>query len=390
MKISNFNEYIKALIEVEVEGFFVERFINLCKINNIKIWDIVYINTGKISFKMASKEFKKIKPYVKRSKCRVKIKTKKGIYFDFFRYRKRRILLYLTIILFIIFTACSSFIWNIEIVGNEKIKTETISEIIKQNGVGIGKVKYLLSKGKLSDYIRANLYEAAWVGVDIKGTTLTINIKEKIISNEEDKTVPGNIVATKSAVITKIVAENGTAVYKTGSYINKGDVAIKGVIESEYIEPESVHASGVLKGIIQYEFKSEYKYKEKVKEYTGKSRFGIGAAINNKEFVLKYLPKEFKYDITNEAKKIRVFGVNISFIFNTYEEYILKDIVNTKDILVKKGEQDFNLFLNKILDVDSKVESKDVEIIETEDGIIYKVTVSVEENIGKFVKTGDK
>jgi hypothetical protein len=49
MKISNFNEYIKALIEVEAEGYFVERLINLCKINNIKIWDIVYVNTGKMS-----------------------------------------------------------------------------------------------------------------------------------------------------------------------------------------------------------------------------------------------------------------------------------------------------------------------------------------------------
>lgn len=390
MRISYINTYIKALLEIEAEGYFVERLINLCKINNIKIWDIEYINNGKITFKMSSKEFKKLKPYIKKSRCKVRIKSKKGIYFDLFRYRKRRLVIYMTAILLILFLAFSSFIWKIEITGNEKIAVEKIQELINQSGVHTGKAKYFISKGKLADYIRANLYEVAWVGVDINGTTLSVTIKEKIISDEEDKTIPGNIVATKSAVITKIIAENGTAAYKTGSYINKGEVAIKGVIESEYLEPTVVHASGILKGLIQYEFTKEYKYNEQIKEYTGKSRFGVGTAINNKEFVIKYLPKEFKYDITNSAKKIRVFGVNISFIFNTYEEYILKDIVNTKDILIKRGEQDTNLFLNKILTTDSKVENKNVEIIETKEGIIYKVTLSVEENIGEFVKTGDK
>ena len=31
-----------------------------------------------------------------------------------------------------------------------------------------------------------------------------------------------------------------------------------------------------------------------------------------------------------------------------------------------------------------------VEITETDEGIIYKLTVSIEENIGEFLKTGDK
>lgn len=390
MKISYINTYIKALIEVEAEGYFVERLINLCKINNVNIWDIEFVSDGKINFKMASKDFKKLKPYIKKSRCKVKIKSKKGIYFSFFRYRKRRLAVYLAGMLLILFFVFSSFIWNIEVVGNNNIDVQTIRQLISSKGVHTGKFKYSLSKGSLSDYIRANLYESAWVGVEIKGTTLFVTVKEKVISKEEDKTVPGDIVANKSAIITKIIAENGTAVYKTGSYINKGDIAIKGVIESQYLEPEQVHASGILNGLVQYEFKKEYKYKEQIKEYTGKSRRGMGVIINNKEFVVKCLPKEFKYDINIEAKKIRVFGVDISFVFNTYEEYILKDIVNTKDTLVAKGEQDFNLFLNDILKETSKVEDKNIEIIETKDGIIYKVTINVEENIGEFVKTGDK
>ena len=40
----DFNQYVKALIEVEVEGYFVERFINLCMINNIKMQVLFFIS----------------------------------------------------------------------------------------------------------------------------------------------------------------------------------------------------------------------------------------------------------------------------------------------------------------------------------------------------------
>ena len=390
MNVSNISTYIKALIEVEAEGFFVERLINLCKINNIKIWNINYINEGRIRFEISPKEFKKLKPYVKKSKCKIRIVKKKGIYFDLFKYRKRKLVIYLVLTVIVLSFIMSNFIWKVNITGNEKVETSKIQKVLDEAGIHKGNIKFLISKGKVADYIRANIYEIAWVGIDINGTTMNITIREKIISTEEDKTMLGNIVATKSAVISKIIAENGTARFKKGSYISEGSIAIEGIIESEHIEPTYVHASGILKGIVEYEFEKEYKYTEQIKEYTGKSKYGVGAGINNKEFLLKYLPKENKYDINSKAKIFEIFSVKFSFIFNTYDEYILKDIVRTKEELVQTGESDSSLYFEKILTGDSKVVDKKVEQIETKTGIIYKVKLSVEENIGKFIRTGEK
>ena len=306
-----------------------------------------------------------------------------------FRYRKRKLVIYLTIVLILLAFVMSNFIWHIDINGNDKVKTSVIEKLLEEAGVKKGKLKFLLSKGKVADYIRANLYEVAWVGIDIKGSTMKISITEKIISEEEDKTVPGNIIATKSAVISKIIAENGTAKLKTGSYITEGMVAIEGVIGSELMEPIKVHASGILKGIVVYTFEKEYKYKEQIKEYTGKTRYGVGVKINNKEFLLKCLPNENKYDINNKAKTFEIFSVGVSFIFNTYDEYILKDIVRTKEELASAGQKDSTLYFEKILTKDSRVVEEKVDQIDNKDGITYKVTLSVEENIGKFIKTGE-
>ncbi len=390
MKISNVGKNISSVLEVDVNGFFVERLINLLKQNGIDIWDIKYLNVGEVTFKVNSRNFKNIKPYIKKSKCKIKIISKRGIYFEMFRYRKRRVAIYLICGFLIIYLLFSNFIWNIEIVGNNKIAKDTILTLLNECKVRIGAYKGKISKGKVSDYIRANLYDAAWIGVDIKGTTIEIKVEEKIISTEEDKSIIGDIVAKKDAIITKLIADNGTAKYLTGSYIEKGSVLIEGTIYSELIGETKVHASGIARGEVEYKFEKEYALKNTIKEKTGKSMFGIGASINNKEFILKCLPKKNKYDITSKVRMFRFLGVNISLIFNTYEEYILKDIVNTKESLIIQGERESDLFLNQILTNDSKVKDKNVEIIDTKDGIKYKLTVIVEENIGEFLKTGDK
>ena len=81
-----------GVVTVQIEGFFTERFINLCRINNVKIWDIRNIVKGVVRFKINIYEFKKLKKIAKKTKCKVKIKDKKGIYFVLFKYRKRKLI----------------------------------------------------------------------------------------------------------------------------------------------------------------------------------------------------------------------------------------------------------------------------------------------------------
>ena len=235
MKISNIGRNMRATIEVSINGFFVERLINLLKQNGIEVWDIKPIGVGCVNFKVESKDFRKILPYTKKSKCKVKIVNKKGIYFKLFRYRKRRVAIYMVSLFFLAYLTCSNFIWNIEISGNNRIKNETIEALLRECETTVGTYKVKISKGKVADYIRSKVYDAAWIGVDIKGTTLSIKVEEKIMSNEEDRSIIGDIVAKKNAIITKIIAENGTARYLAGSYVEKDSILIEGVIKSEII-----------------------------------------------------------------------------------------------------------------------------------------------------------
>ena len=106
MKLTNNLRDVIGVVTVQIEGFFTERFINLCKINNIKIWDIRNIVKGIIRFKINIYDFKKLKKISKRTKCKMSIKGKKGLYFTYFKYRKRKlvfILLFLIVLFSILF-----------------------------------------------------------------------------------------------------------------------------------------------------------------------------------------------------------------------------------------------------------------------------------------------
>ena len=140
----------------------------------------------------------------------------------------------LAIVLITIFTL-SKFIWNIEVIGNEKINDDEIIQIANENNLKIGKFKNKVDTKKIINKLRLERDDIAWIGIEIKGTNAIIKIvesipKPNIIDDEEFC----NIVATKDAIIKKISAQNGTPVVKEGEIVKKGTVLIAGWLEGKY------------------------------------------------------------------------------------------------------------------------------------------------------------
>lgn len=390
MGISNNLKNIAGVVTVEIEGFFTERFINLCKINNIKIFDIRNVVKGVVRFKINISEFKKLRQIARKTKCKVRIKNKEGLYFKLFKYRKRKmaiILFFLVILFSIIF---STFIWNIEITGNDYISTETIKEALETNGIYVGKNKLRIDKKQVINNLRISINDISWAGIEISGTTLKLEIVEKTKIDEEQiqNNLIGDIVANKSGVITKIVPENGTAKLKLGSYVEKDMVLIEGKIYSKFLEPVDVSAKGIVNIESNYNFEKEYKYKGINKENIGKKRYTIGITINSNEFMINYLNKNKKYDISKNSKKINLLSNIISFDFYECNEYIEVEYEKTKEQLIKEAMADSKEFIDSVISGldEGKIVNETCNIIENNEGIIYKVDYLVNERIGEFVE----
>lgn len=113
----------------------------------------------------------------------------------------------------------------------------------------------------------------AWVGVEIKGTQIHIQLVEAV--DPEDKTLysPRHLISTSDAVVTEIFTEQGKPMVQPNTAVKKGQILISGIIGNEEVPEDqaAVTAKGVVKGLVLYEYKIEIPLTLQYKIYTGNS-----------------------------------------------------------------------------------------------------------------------
>ena len=92
MIFKNLESYISGYLRINIEGYYIERFINICRKENIPVWNIKKEKDIRLAFNIKIKDFKKICKIAKTTKCKLKIKKKKG--FPFILNKKERYLQY--------------------------------------------------------------------------------------------------------------------------------------------------------------------------------------------------------------------------------------------------------------------------------------------------------
>lgn len=385
---------IYGVVTVQIEGFFTERFINLCRINNVKIYDIRNITKGIVRFKMNISEFKKLRKIARKTKCKVMIKDKKGIYFKLFKYRKRKIIFILIFLTAIFCILSSSFIWNVEIIGNEIVPKSQIEESLKESGIYKGRLKFNIDKKEIVNDLRIKQNDITWAGIEIDGTKVVVTVVEKTRINKDSvqNDAIGNIIATKSGIISKIVAENGTAIFKEGSYIYENDIAIEGAIYNKYVENKKVVAKGILQAKCEYTLDSEYEYSYINKIYTGKTKYRFTISLDENENIENKLNKSKKYDITKNSKTLNIFGKTIYFNMYKCIEYIPESLSYTKEELLNIANSDIDKKIKENMDSNCKnptLISKDIQIEDTSFGIKCHSVYVVNENIARFTEASE-
>ena len=386
MSSNRITQYMSGYVDIVVEGYYIERFINICNSRQIFLWNIRKDNSITLYASIEAKRFKDLKDICKRTKCKVKIKNKKGFPFTVKKYKKRKVFLILLLIIILAIIALSRFIWNIDVEGNVDISKEEIMQLAEEYGLTIGASKGKIDTKEIINNIRLERDDIAWVGIDIKGTNAIIKIveadeKPEIINEDEYC----NIVADKDAIITKVSAQNGTPLVKEGDVVTKGDIIIAGWLEGKYTGRQYVHSQGEVQARVWYTTTEKIALKETKKIETGNIENKYSVKINNFQINLhKSLPNFQKYDTIEENKKLRLFSnfyLPLELVTYTYKEYeevvVVHSFEEAKQMGIDKAAETLkeNIEGKKVLDkqVQVKAEAEYIEV---------QVTYEVEENIG--------
>lgn len=387
MKINKFVEYVHGYVRISIEGYYISQFINICNNKKINLWNIKKDNEIKIFASIEIKDFKKLKHICKKTKCKIKIENKKGMPFILKKYRKRKLFFSFLILLIFIIIILSNFIWNIEINGEiDTFKKNEILELVKKEGIEIGKFKNSINTKEVINKIRLERDDLSWIGIDIKGTNVIINVvpadeKPEIINEEESC----NIIAGKDGIILKVNAQNGTILVNEGDVVKAGDIIIAGWMEGKYTEKQYVHAHGEVEAKVWYTNIQKVYLKETKKIETGETKNNYSIKINNFKINLpKTLPKFQKYDTIEENKKLKLFSdfyLPLELVKYTYKEYTEKIVIHSIEEAKQIGIENARNTLQKEINGKEILDEK-VKVRTEKDYIEIEFMYEVKESIG--------
>lgn len=353
-------KYLLGYIRITVEGYYIERFINICTANKILIWNLKREKGVKLHLNIGIEDFYRAVPVAKKLKCRIKIEKKRGIPFIVNKYRKRKAFIVSLIIIAILLYASSLFVWNIEIQVEDNLKLDKIEEDVQEAGLETGMKKDKINVEEIVNKIRLKRDDISWIGISLKGTNAIVKVvKAKEAPEIIDEKEATNIVAKKAGTITEIIAQNGMAQVKNGDEVQEGQILIQGIMEGKYTGQRYVHSLGEIKAIVKYTKTEKMQLKEEQNVKTGNKETKYGIKFNNFQINFYKTLSKFKiYDTIVEEKKFRIFSnlylpISVKKITNEELEKNSKKytIEEATAILTKKLEEQLESGVNNKQDI---------------------------------------
>ena len=387
MVIKKIINYIYGYLRIVVEGYYIERFMNICRNRNYMMWNIKKINDVQLALNIEIKNFKEICQIAKKTQCKVKIKAKKGLPFLLNKYKKRKLFVVFLILVIAVIFFSSHFVWNIEIIEENGLAIENIMEDIQKAGLTIGSWKNDIDTKEIINKVRLERNDIAWIGIELKGTNAIVRLvkadeKPEIVDEDEYC----NIVSDKNGVITKINAQDGTANVKIGDTVSAGDVLINGWMEGKYTGIRYVHAKGEIEARVWYTMKKTIPYTTTEKQYTGDAETNYGIKMNNFKINFPKRVSKFKfYDTIETENKIKLFSnfyLPISVVKTMNQQYEEIEKTYSVEEAKKLGIQEIEKELESQIENRENIVNKNINTYEHENSIDIYITYEVLETIG--------
>lgn len=340
--ISRFIRFLTGHLEIEVTGDSVERLFNMCIHHHIQLRYLRY-KEQMYYCDIRRSDFKKLKPFIRKTNTKIRIIHKVGIPFVLFRYRKRYALFIGGLVCILSIYVMSQHIWKIEVSGNDFYSTENIMEFLYHQKIQITMRKNEVECQDIVSIIRAEYPNIIWVSAHVQGTELLIRVKEHILENKKNdsemnvdaRSKGWDIVAKYSGTVDSIITRVGTPVVHAGDEVKKGEVLVSGCIEilgddKSVVGYEYVKSDADIRIKTQKSYEEIIPMKKNVKVYKKESDIYFNIQLN------KYYIQKYSFYSSEEEKDIvkkRILLtppfqdlLTIEIEFENHYPYILKKV----------------------------------------------------------------
>ncbi|MGI6704452.1 MAG: sporulation protein YqfD [Clostridia bacterium] len=380
--------YLKGYVIIKVEGINLERFINLAITNNIIFWDIERVNYTTLKGKVGLKGYKHLRSIRKRINCRVSILERKGCPFLLHRIFKRKALVAGGISAILIMYFLTSFVWVVEVQGNERMPSERIIRELESFGLKPGAFKPYIDTREVETKLLIEMDQLVWVGINILGTRAVVDIVERTEPPPLiDKNAPCNIVAKKDGIINDIYVYQGQAAVKVSDTVKVGQLLISGIVEQPGKPTRVVHAMGRVEARTWYQLTEEQQLRLVKRERTGRMERGVFLRVGERTLSLNRKACEFEnFDTETETSRLiewRNITLPVELVIEKYYEVIVEEEILPVEVAVERAVEKTAQRLTGMLPREVEISDRKAKYIETEtDTIRVDVIFETLEDIG--------
>lgn len=387
--------YLRGYVIILVEGYFIEKFINICTRRQILLWDVRVQQDQMVSMKLSINGFKLLRPVVRKTKCKVSLLKKVGLPFVFNRYRRRKAFFAGAVLFIISIYVMTSFIWSVDITGNKELQTTQLEQSLAKHGIRTGVLKYTVNADNAVAGMLLELRDISWISINVSGTRVKVELRERVKAPEiVPKDEPCDIIAIKDGMIKQVIATQGVEAAGEGDIVKKGQVLISGKIPLKEDEKKFklVHAMGTVPARTWYEEAAPVRLTEVERLKTGKvvNHYTLNLFSWKLELLHRKPPFE-NYEAVQVKKKLSI-GENLVFpiewVTNSfYEEKLVNAYISEEAAKDAAAGKAYAKIMERIPD-SAEIVKKDLKFVKDDTGMFAKVMIECTEDIGTSKQIG--
>ncbi len=237
---------------VRFKGQDIETVLDLAARHGINFWGVERLTTDIVIGRIGVRQFRRLRPLLWNREVSAAIVDRRGLPFTFHKLSQRAFFILGMGIVCLIILYLSSFIWFIEVTGNEQLTTDEVLDFVVDQGLHVGLKRQDFSAKSLENKLLAQFEMLAWVGVRLQGTKVHIELVERSIY-EPALSLVGNIVAERDGLITELFVLRGTPFVTEGDTVRQGEVLISGEYYDPWGRKQVGRAEGAVHARVWYE-----------------------------------------------------------------------------------------------------------------------------------------
>lgn len=378
----------QGYLTLRLQGQGLERFLNQVATAQIPLWRAERLTADVIVVRVPVRAFAKLRPLLWESLIKVNILDRHGLPFLVSKLRLRAFWAVGLVLALLFMVYLSSFIWFVEVVGNEQISAEQLWEVLEAEGLRTGIRRQNLASGQLETTLLTRFPILAWVQVSLQGVKVVINLAEREDLPGEEQG-PGDIYAVVDGLITEILVLRGTPLVKERDTVRTGDLLISGDYYDVRGRKQNGAAQGIVLARVWYQGVGEAPFTIWEPVRTGKTHLQFLITVGSLTLPLgKSYPHTTHFATTQEwCLSLGSAMLPLKWTRVEYEEVVyISRSISFEQARELARERAWESLLGRGIDP-QKVQDERIEEarLVDDEGIHITLWVEVEEDIGRFV-----